>query len=36
MARWLRDGEFAGLPDMEYVPDPNRDLSRQRGGLCSP
>jgi len=36
MARWLRDGELVGLPDMKYVPGPNRGLSGQRGGLFPP
>ena len=32
MERWLRDGELVGLPDMKYVPGPNRGLSDQRLG----
>jgi arylsulfatase A-like enzyme len=28
---WVKNGEWVGLPDQEYVPAPNRGLSGQRG-----
>jgi arylsulfatase len=28
---WVSDGRLVGLPDIEYTPQPNRDLSGQRG-----
>ena len=28
---WLEDGRLVGLPDIEYVPGPNRGLNGQRG-----
>jgi len=28
---WIKDGELAGLPDVEYVPGTNRALTGQRG-----
>ena len=28
---WVKDGELVGLPDIEYVPTPDRNLRNQRG-----
>ena len=28
---WVKEGEWVGLPDREYVPGPNRGLTGQRG-----